>query len=121
MHALVFHWIGRTARTALMSVRFTQVQIQRSANLNAEDYPPSIGLYAVEVQEVNPPVGQVAVHWRLMTTHVVATLKQALQILQLINRKTHIPRPLCPGRFGLWLDWADGLVIVPRPHLVCPP
>jgi hypothetical protein len=74
--------IGRTARTALMSVRFTQVQIQRPANLHAEDYPPSISLYAVEVQEVNPPAGQVAVHWRLMTTHVVATVEQALQILQ---------------------------------------
>jgi Transposase DDE domain len=74
--------IGRTARTALMSVRFTQVQIQRPANLNTEDYPPSIRLYAVEVQEVNPPVGQVAVHWRLMTTHVVDSLEQALQILQ---------------------------------------
>jgi hypothetical protein len=74
--------IGRTARTALMSVRFTQVQIQRPANLNTEDYPPSISLYAVEVQEVNPPAGQTAVHWRLMTTHFVDSLEQALQILQ---------------------------------------
>jgi Transposase DDE domain len=74
--------IGRTARTALMSVRFTPVQIQRPANLNTEDYPPSISLYAVEVQELNPPAGQVAVHWRLMTTHIVDSLDQALQILQ---------------------------------------
>jgi hypothetical protein len=38
--------------------------------------------WAVEVQEVNPPAGQTAVHWRLMTTHVVDSLEQALQILQ---------------------------------------
>jgi hypothetical protein len=76
------HRIGRTARTALMSVRFTQVQIQRPANLNTEDYPPSISLYALEVQEINPPEGQVAVHWRLMTTHEIGNLEQALQVLQ---------------------------------------
>jgi Transposase DDE domain len=74
--------IGRTARTALMSVQFTPVQIQRPANLNTEEYPPSISLYAVEVQEIDPPAGQMAVHWRLMTTHVVDSLEQALQILQ---------------------------------------
>jgi hypothetical protein len=74
--------IGRTARTALMSVRFTQVQIQRPANLNTEDYPLSISLYALEVQEMNPPEGQVAVHWRLMTTHEIGHLEQALQVRQ---------------------------------------
>jgi hypothetical protein len=73
--------IGRTARTALMSVRFTNVKIQRPANL-PHDYPPSISLYAIEVQEINPPVGQVAVHWRLMTTHIISNLEQALQVLQ---------------------------------------
>lgn len=73
--------IGRTARTALMSVRFTNVQIQRPANL-PHDYPPSISLYALEVKETNPPEGQVAVHWRLMTTHTISNLEQALQVLQ---------------------------------------
>jgi hypothetical protein len=76
------HRIGRTARIALMSVRFTQVQIQRPANLTNQDYPPSISLSALEVQEINPPVGQVAVHWRLMTTHEIDHLEQALQVLQ---------------------------------------
>jgi hypothetical protein len=76
------HRIGRTARIALMNVRFTQVQIQRPATLTNQDYPPSISLYTVEVEEVNPPDGQVAVHWRLMTTHEVGCLEQALQVLQ---------------------------------------
>jgi hypothetical protein len=76
------HRIGRTARIALMNVRFTQVQIQRPANLTNQDYPPSISLYTVEVEEVNPPDGQVAVHWRLMTTHEVSCLEQALRVLQ---------------------------------------
>lgn len=73
---------GRTARTALLSVRHTSVQIQRPANLNREDYPPSITLNAVEVLEVNPPPGQTPIHWRLMTTHPIRIFEQALQIIK---------------------------------------
>jgi hypothetical protein len=73
---------GRTAREALMTVRFTQVQIQKPDYLKADDYPSSINLYAVEVEEVNPPEGQEAVHWRLMTTHRISSMEQALQIVQ---------------------------------------
>jgi Transposase DDE domain len=73
---------GRTAREALMTVRFTQVQIQKPDYLKADDYPSRISLYAVEVEEVNPPEGEEAVHWRLMTTHQVSSMEQALQIVQ---------------------------------------
>ena len=74
--------IERTAREAAMSIRFTQVQIQRPKYVNREEYPPSVSLYAVEVEEVNPPEGQKAIHWRLMTTHEVISIEQALQIVQ---------------------------------------
>jgi Transposase DDE domain len=74
--------IGRTAREAVMTVRFTQVRIQRPKNLKTGDYPPTLSLYAVEVEEVNPPEGQEAVHWRLMTTHEVISIEQALPIVQ---------------------------------------
>lgn len=74
--------IGRTAREALMTVRFTKVMIKRPKNLRARDYPPSLSLYAVEVKEVNPPEGQKAVHWRLMTTHEVVSMEQALQMVK---------------------------------------
>ena len=74
--------IGRIAREALMTVRFAQVKIQRPAQLSLTDYPPSITLYAVEAKEVNPPVGQNPIHWRLLTTHPVVTLEQALQVIE---------------------------------------
>ena len=45
-------------------------------------YPPSIQLYALEAKEVNPPLGQEPIHWRLMTTHRVGCIEQALQVLQ---------------------------------------
>lgn len=74
--------IGRTAREALLAVRCTPVQIQRPDNLSNQDYPPSVTLYAVEAQEVKPPVGQQPVHWRLLTTHPVVSIEQALQVIE---------------------------------------
>jgi hypothetical protein len=73
---------GRKARAALLTVRCATVEIQRPDKLNGDDYPNSIKLYAVEAKEVNPPAGQEPVHWRLMTTHEVVCIEQALQVIQ---------------------------------------
>lgn len=73
---------GRTAREALLVVRWASVEIQRPDKLNREDYPPRIKLYAVEAKEVNPPTGQEPIHWRLMTTHPVVAIEQALQVIK---------------------------------------
>lgn len=72
----------RKARQALMTVRCAKVQLQRPAKLNAQDYPDSLYLYAVEAKEVCPPPGEDPIHWRLLTTHEVVCLEQALQIIQ---------------------------------------
>lgn len=72
----------RTARQALLTVRCVSVEIQRPDKLKGYEYPPSIQLYAVEAKEVNPPLGQEPIHWRLMTTHRVVCIEQALQVLQ---------------------------------------
>ncbi len=74
--------IGRIAREALMTVRFAKVKIQRPDQLSFTDYPPSVTLYAVEAKEVNPPMGQEPIHWRLLTTHPVVCLEQALQVIE---------------------------------------
>lgn len=74
--------IGRTAREALLIVRRAMVKIQRPDKLNGQDYPPSVILYAVEAVEVNPPSGQQPIHWRLLTSHRVVCLEQALQIIR---------------------------------------
>ena len=73
---------GRTAREAWLSVRLAPVQIQRPDNLSAQDYPASVSLYAVEAKEVNPPAGQEPIHWRLLTTHEVVCIEQALQVIE---------------------------------------
>lgn len=73
---------GRTAREALLVVRWASVEIQRPDKLNREDYPPRVKLYAVEAKEVNTPTGQEPIHWRLMTTHPVVAIEQALQVIK---------------------------------------
>ena len=73
--------IQRLARTAWLTVRFTAVEIKRPSNLSVHDYPPQVKLWAVEAKELNPPEGQKAIHWRLLTTHSVETVEQALQII----------------------------------------
>lgn len=72
----------RTTRAALLNVRFTAVEIQRPDQLKAKDYPDRIKVYAVEAQESQPPKGQDPVHWRLMTTHEIGSLEQALQVIE---------------------------------------
>jgi Transposase DDE domain len=76
------HRIERAAREALLSVRYAKVEIERPDKVNAQDYPPSVSLYAVECREVTPPAGQEPIHWRLLTTHRVASLEQALQVIE---------------------------------------
>lgn len=74
--------LGRTAREAWLAVRLSPGQIQRPKKVSAQDYPSYIPLYAVEAKEVNPPAGVEPIHWRLLTTHPVVCLEQALQIIE---------------------------------------
>jgi Transposase DDE domain len=76
--------LGRVAREAWLSVRTARVLIRRPENLNssAQEYPAHVRLYAVEAKEVNPPAGQEPIHWRLLTTHEVVCLEQALQVIE---------------------------------------
>ena len=69
-------------REALLAVRFTKVQIQCPAKLKGLGYPAGLWLYAVEAREVCPPPGVEPIHWRLLTTHEVTSLEQALQVIQ---------------------------------------
>lgn len=72
---------GRVAREAWLAVRFTPVTFCRPKKVSAQDYPETVSLYAIEAKEVNPPEGEAPIHWRLLTTHRVNTLEQALQII----------------------------------------
>ena len=74
--------IEREAREAFLTIRFAQVKIKCPDKLKDKEYPDFVELYALEVEEVSPPKGKQGVHWRLLTTHNVVCLEEALQVVR---------------------------------------
>jgi hypothetical protein len=68
------------ARLASVAVRFDAVALQRPQTAD-KALAQSVTLSVVDVCEIDPPAGQEPVHWRLLTTHAVATVAEAHQII----------------------------------------
>jgi hypothetical protein len=68
----------RETRTAQLALRFGTVTLRRPKRADTE--AASLTLTVVDVQEVNPPEGEKAVHWLLFTTLPVHSAAQACQI-----------------------------------------
>ena len=67
---------GQEARVATLTLRFTAARLRppgRKKNL------PPFTLWALEAWEQHPPKGVEGIHWRLLTSLPVRTLKQALE------------------------------------------
>jgi len=79
----------RGARTAHMAVRFGRVRICRPGSCSDRDAPREIDLFAIEVRELNPPRGD-AIRWRLLTTHLVESVAQALAVIGWYRQRWHI-------------------------------
>jgi hypothetical protein len=79
----------RGERTAQMAVRFGRIRITRPGTCSDRNAPREIELYAIEVRELNPPPGD-AVCWRLLTTHAVETVEQALTVIGWYRLRWHI-------------------------------
>lgn len=71
----------RIARTAKLSLRFGIVKLKRPSTTGLKGLPPFVELTLVEAVELEPPAGVEPVHWRLLTTHHVATIADAWQIV----------------------------------------
>ncbi|UPJ66934.1 IS4 family transposase [Bradyrhizobium sp. 191] len=80
---------GRAARTAKIALRFGGVTIKRPANCSDRKAARQLTLRLVEVKELDPVIGE-SIHWRLLTTHTVTTVKQALQIVDWYRQRWHI-------------------------------
>jgi hypothetical protein len=73
---------GRKARTARLSVRFGKVEIMRPSNRKAgQQLPKSITVTLVIAREINPPAGEEAALWFLLTTHTVNDIADARRII----------------------------------------
>jgi hypothetical protein len=74
---------GRPARSVVLALRARMVTLKRPKRNHAAEaakLPSTVTLTLVEAREVDPPDGVTPVHWRLLTTHPVATFAQARQI-----------------------------------------
>jgi Transposase DDE domain len=80
----------RSARQASMAVRFGRVRIRRPTSCSDAAAPPEIDLFAIDVRELEPPPGEPKIIWRLLTTHTVESVAQALVVIGWYRLRWHI-------------------------------
>jgi hypothetical protein len=80
----------RQAHQAQLSVRFAKIVICRPAACSDPNAPRQIELSAIEVREIDPPPGEEPVLWRLLTTHDVETVEQALTVVGWYRQRWHV-------------------------------
>jgi hypothetical protein len=79
----------RTARTAELEIRACEVELVPPRRPQGQKLSP-IKVWVVLAKELNPPVGEEAIEWILLTDFKVRTLKKALQILKLYTLRWQI-------------------------------
>jgi hypothetical protein len=73
--------MDRRGRQAHLSMRFGTVVLQRPQRPAVNDLAEGVKLSFVEVVELHAPKGAEPIHWLLLTTHPIATVKDAWQIV----------------------------------------
>jgi hypothetical protein len=74
---------GRPKRKAVLALRAREIILKRPKRnhpAEAAELPETVTLTLVEAREIDPPPGVTPVHWRLLTTHKVTTLAEAVQM-----------------------------------------
>src|SRR6202790_2763245 len=78
---------GRKERTAELALRFSPVTLCRPHPSPAPDLPDTIRLTLVDVRELPSKYEGEPIHWRLLTTHIVRSPKQARRIVDLYRKR----------------------------------
>jgi Transposase DDE domain len=78
---------GRARRTARLALRFATVELSRPPRRFDAGLPATLAVQLVDVREVDPPPGEVPIHWRLLTTRSVENAAEAWQIVDLYRRR----------------------------------
>ena len=76
---------NRVGRIAKIEVRFKKVSIEKPQKAGAT-LPGQKELYAVEAREVNGPKKD-SIKWRILTTHQVTTLEEAIGIINMYKKR----------------------------------
>jgi len=78
----------RAAREAEMELRFGSVTIKRPRHCSDRTAPETLTLRVVDVREAAAPEnGDEAVHWRLLTTHAIETVTDAIVLVGWYRRR----------------------------------
>jgi len=78
---------GRRRRIAQLEIRFLPARVARPKSGLRADLPESVAVNVIDVREVNPPIGEAPVHWRLLTTHAVVSETNAWEIVDLYRQR----------------------------------
>jgi len=79
---------GRKARTAELALRYAPVALRKPRHGADPALPATAAVTLVDVRETStPPEGSAPLHWRLLTTHTVATLGHARRVIDLYRRR----------------------------------
>ncbi len=75
---------GRSARRAVLGVRFVPATVRRPRHGADPELPETVAVNLVDVRELAPPAdGSKPIHWRLMTTRAVTSVAQARHVVDL--------------------------------------
>lgn len=77
---------GRKARSSELAIRFSPVTLCRPLH-GATDLPATVTLAVIDVRETSTPEDGKPIHWRLLTTHPVATIADAHRIVALYRMR----------------------------------
>ena len=72
----------RKARKATLTVRFTTLELQPPQASQESQSQPGIKVQAILAEEENPPLGEKAISWLLLTTLPVASYREACDCLE---------------------------------------
>jgi hypothetical protein len=78
---------GRAARQARIAVRFMTADVAQPASGKRQNLPSMVRMTLVDVRELDPPPGEVAVHWRLLTTCTVSNAAEAWAVIEVYRRR----------------------------------
>jgi len=73
--------IGRKKREALLSIKYSEIEIKKPGNCSDKMAQKAIKMHVVEAKEIDCPAGQEAIHWRLYTAHSINGFSDAEQII----------------------------------------
>ena len=82
----------RQPRIARMSLKYVKARIKRPKKLDNKDYPAHVDMWAIEAREQQEtiPKTEAPVVWRLLTTHPITGVSQAMKCLEWYSNRWFI-------------------------------